>query len=208
VTRVLIADDHRFFRSGVAAALESCGVEIAGSVADGEEALRAIESEDPDIVLLDIRMPVLDGVAMLEALRSTNDMRPVIVLAAELRDTELVRLMKAGVNSIVFKHEPDDQLMEAIKAVQNGDRRISGALMDKAFRLAAAREGATPLDDLTNKERKIANAVAEGRRNREIGEEMGLSEGSVKIYVHKIFLKLGITNRTELALLIRNLSSN
>lgn len=208
MTRVLIADDHRFFRSGVEAALSSQGFEVAASVNDGDEALLAIESENPDIVLLDIRMPGLDGVTMFEQMRARDDQRPVIVLTAEIRDTELVRLMKAGVNSIVFKHEPDDQLCEAINAVQRGQRRIPGDVLDRAFALAAQAEVSSPLDILTAKERSIANGIAQGRRNRDIGEELGLSEGSVKIYLHKIFIKLGITNRTELALLMRTYTTN
>lgn len=198
-----MADDHKFFRSGVEAALISCGFEIAASVGDGNQALRAIETEDPDLVFLDVRMPELDGVTMLERLRAKHDRRPVIVLTAELHNDELVRLMRAGVDSIVFKHEPESHLCEAIKSVQQGKRHIAGDLLDRAFATASNASGPSPLDALSAKERQISLEVGLGKRNRDIGEQLGLKEGSVKVYLHHIYNKLGISNRTELALIVR-----
>ncbi len=200
---VLVADDHKFFRSGVEYALTSCGFKIAASVGDGGAALAAIESENPDLVVLDIRMPGIDGVTTLERMRARRDKRPVIALTAELRDSELVRLMKAGVNSIVFKHEPEGHLCDAIRSVQRGERRISGELLDRAMALTSQQAGQSPLDVLTDKERLIVMDVAQGRRNKDIADELGLTEGSVKVYLHKIFGKLGLENRTELALFVR-----
>jgi two-component system nitrate/nitrite response regulator NarP len=149
-------------------------------------------------------MPVLDGVTLLERLRAKQDRRAVIVLSAEIRDSDLVRLMKASVDSIVFKHEPEEHLCEAIKSVQQGRRHFTGDLLDKAMTLASHVAGRNPLDVLTDKERSIVMEVARGRRNRDIGDDLGLTEGSVKVYLHKIFAKLGIANRTELAILVRD----
>jgi two-component system nitrate/nitrite response regulator NarL len=208
LNRVVVADDHRFFRSGVEAALTSCGFEIAASVGDGNQALDAIEAENPDLVFLDVRMPELDGVTLLERLRARHDRRPVIVLTAELLNDDLVRLMRAGVDSIVFKHEPESHLCEAIKSVQQGKRHIPGELLDRAFATTASGGAPSPLDALSTKERQIALEVGQGKRNREIGEKLGLKEGSVKVYLHHIYNKLGISNRTELALIVREAQPN
>lgn len=202
MTSIVIADDHEFLRAGLEAVLGSLGFDIVASVADGEAALAAIETHDPDITILDIRMPGPSGVEVLEALRAKGDGRPVLLLTAELDDTALVGAVRAKVDGIVFKENAATSLHQAIDAVRAGGRFIDIALMDRAFMLASEAPPADPLDQLSDRDRRIVEGAAAGLRNKDIAESLGISEGSVKVYLHRIFDKLGVSNRTELALLV------
>ena len=195
MTSILIADDHPFFRAGVSAMLTTAGHQIVGTVDDGDAALDAIAEVNPDVVILDIRMPGRDGVKTLEAMRARNDRRPVIVLATEIMDDQLVAIMRAGVNAILFKDQTEDALLEAIGAVREGARHIDGALLDKAFHIAALR---------SPRERQVAEAVAAGKRNRDVAVALGMTEGTVKVFLHKIYAKLSVANRTESSVLMQS----
>jgi len=202
MTKIVIADDHQFLRSGLEAVLISMGFEIAASVGDGDAALLAIASEDPEVAILDVRMPQLGGVEVLEAMRAKGDMRPVILLTAEMEDASLLAAIKAKVNGIVFKDAAATELKKAIATVLAGDRAIAPDLMDRAFSLSFAKAQGPSLDDLSDRERQIVEAVAEGKRNREIAEEVGMTEGSIKVYLHRIFEKLRVESRTELTVMV------
>lgn len=198
MTKILIVDDHAFFRRGLEAALTNRGFEIAGSVGNGDDALAAMTNPDIDVVLLDLKMRDMDGVTVLQTMRAQQDNRPVIVLTAELSDAALVGLMRASVNGIVFKHCSEARLFEAIEAVLKGLRFVDGALVDKAFSLSAGSSPATAV--LSQREQEVAELVATGLRNREIATRLGTSEAMVKLYLHKAYQKLGVGNRTELAM--------
>lgn len=172
------------------------GHEVIATADDGEAALAAAERENPDVVLLDIRMPVRDGISTVQALRERGDNRPVIILTVEMTDEQLLEALRAQVNGIVFKHDNEGRLLSAIEAVRNGLRYIDSELFDKAIVQAS-----TPsrLSGLTPKEMEVARHVARGLRNREIAASLTTTEGTVKVYLHNIFNKLRITNRTELA---------
>lgn len=202
MTRVLLADDHKFFRAGVEAALRAGGIDVVASVDDGESALTMIPVCDPDIVILDLKMPGQGGVATLQALRKSGDTRPVIVLAAEVEDDALVAIIAAGVNAIVSKAGAELRLMEAIQTIKQGTLFIDSDLMDRAMALAKAEVKTSMLDLLSPREREVAEQVALGRRNREIATEVHVTEGTIKIYLHNIYRKLGIGTRTELATMI------
>ena len=199
--RVLISDDHPFLRAGVESVLRDAGMEIAASVDDGDAALVAIAQENPDVVILDVRMPGLGGVGVLQAIRAAEDQRPVILLTAELDDTNLLAAMKAGVEGIVFKHGAEDRLIDAIKVVTAGGTYIDRVLTERAMQLAQSVTRRSPFECLAAREKQIAVEVARGKRNRDIAELVGMTEGSIKVYLHNIYGKLAIENRTELAIL-------
>lgn len=203
MTSIVIADDHAFLRAGLEQVLGSLGFAIAASVGDGDAALAAVAEKDPDLVIVDLRMPGRNGVAVLEALRSQGDMRPVLMLAAEIDDASLVAAIRLGVNGIVLKDSDASALRQAIDTVMAGDRAISMAMMERAFMLASQPAQTDPLDALSERDRRIVEGVAAGMRNREIAENLAISEGSVKVYLHRIFDRLNVGNRTELALLVR-----
>lgn len=203
MTRIAIADDHGFFRSGLSSALCAMGHEVVASVAMGEQALVAVQDLHPDLLLLDVRMKTMSGTEVLAQLREENSRTPVIAITADLTNDDLIALMKAKVNGIVFKHEPESVLREAIATVLSGGKFIRNDLMEKAFAiLLNGCPNDSGLDALSDQEMRIARAVAKGMRNRDIGKSMDITEGTVKVHLHKIFKKLNVSTRTELAVLL------
>jgi len=200
VTRILVADDHPFFRMGVDAVLQMGGHEVVAMTSDGDATLDAIERENPEIVLLDVRMPGRDGISTLQHLRKRGDNRPVIILTVEVSDDQLLAAIRAKVNGIVFKHDAEDSLLKAIDAINNGLRYVADELIDKAIAQAGVTRTSSCLSALSPKERGVAQHVARGLRNREIAALLATTEGTVKVHLHSIYSKLGISNRTELAI--------
>ena len=204
MTRVVLADDHPFLRAGVEAALIAGGIVVAASVENGAAAMEAVQRVDPDVVILDIRMAGMNGIEALTALRASEDNRPVVLFTAEIQDADLLAAMKAKVDGIVFKHGSGEELIKAVHLVASGQRSIESTVMDRAFDLALDSSKSNATDLLSPRERQIAEGVAVGKRNREIAESVGMTEGSIKVYLHRIYEKLGIDNRTELAVLMLN----
>ena len=198
---VLVADDHSIIRAGVESVLQGSRFRMVASAASGEETLDAIAAHDPAIVLLDINMPGMNGIQALETLRSRADRRPVVLLTAEITDRQLLSVMRAGVDGIVPKDGAEDELIDALEKVAQGGRAIAPMLLQRALDLSLNPDAGGPLELLNPRERRIARLVARGMRNRDIGNELTISEGTVKVYLHAIYQKLGIENRTELALL-------
>jgi two-component system nitrate/nitrite response regulator NarP len=207
MSRILVADDHAFLRAGLEQMLGRLGHKVVASVGDGAEALATIATTRPDLAILDLRMPAPDGVAVLARLRRAGDATPVLILAAELDDASLVAAVRLGVDAIVLKHTEPAALDRAIRTVMAGERAIAMDLMERAF-AAATREGDAETESgtlarLSPRDQAIAQGVATGLRNREIAESLGISEGAVKINLHRLYDRLGVTNRTALALLVR-----
>lgn len=200
---VLVADDHGFIRAGVEAVLRGTQFQIVAATASGEETLAAILTHDPAIVLLDINMPGMNGVEALETLRAKGDKRPVVLLTAEINDRQLLAVMRAGVDGIISKDGAEDELIEALEKVHAGGKAIGAPFLQRALDVSLAPQGG-PLERLNPRERKIARLVARGMRNRDVGQELNIGEGTVKVYLHTMYQKLGIENRTELALLAIN----
>jgi len=204
MTRVLIADDHPFLLAGVRAVLEAAGMEVVAAVADGDAALDAVAAHDPQVLVLDVNMPGRDGVAVLEALRDAEDWRPVILLTAELGDGQLLAALRAGVNGVLGKQGGSRTLVEAIGIVLQGGQAIPADLLARALDLSGRTDSAGMLAALSPRELALARAAGSGLRNLEIGEQLGMTEGAIKVALHRLYDKLGVTNRTELALLVRD----
>ncbi|WP_298290513.1 response regulator transcription factor [Novosphingobium sp.] len=198
---VLVADDHGFIRAGVEAVLRGSRFQIVAATASGEETLAAIATHDPAIVLLDLKMPGMNGVQTLEALREKGDGRPVVLLTAEITDSQLLAVMRAGVQGIVCKHGAESELIDVLETVHAGEKAIMASYLQRALDLSLNPAAHSPLEQLNPRERRIARLVARGMRNRDIGAELGIGEGTVKVYLHTMYQKLDIDNRTELALL-------
>lgn len=201
MTTVLIADDHAFIRTGIAAVLRGSRYEVVAQCANGTEALAKVAELDPDICIFDIRMPGMDGVAALEALRARGDRRPVVLLTADLEDVHLLAAVKASVNGLVLKEGAEDSLIDCLDAVAAGRRSVSPELLERALDLSIAGKKANPFAALAPREAEIVEHVGRGLRNRDIAAAIGMTEGTVKVYLHTIYQKLGVENRTELAIL-------
>lgn len=201
MTSVLLADDHPFMRAGVEAVLRGSHFEIVATASTGEEALTAVGRHDPQICIFDVRMPRRSGVEALQHMRARGDNRPVVLLTAGLENHALLAAVRAGVNAIVLKDVAEEGLLDALRKVESGQRSIPEALLQKALDLSLAGDDADPLAPLAPRERQIAAQVGRGLRNKEIADALAMSEGTVKVYLHTIYQKLGIKNRTELALI-------
>jgi two-component system nitrate/nitrite response regulator NarL len=152
-------------------------------------------------LLLDVSMPGLSGIELLRALRAAGDARPVVLLTAGLEDAALVEAIALGVNGIVLKEGAHNLLIPCLETVRGGERWIEQDLLGRADEIASG--GGVPVDPLAllnPRERRIAELVVRGLRNREIGERIGTNEGNVKVYLHRIYRKLGISSRTEMVL--------
>ena len=206
MTRVLLADDHPLMLSGLESVLRGTAYEIAAKVGTGAAALEAAAAAQPDILILDIKMPEGSGLDVLRTLRAAGDARPIVLLTADIDDQSLVEAIRLGVSGIIMKEGAETQIVACLDRVRGGGRWIEGPVLQRALDVAVSSGGRQkgPLSRLTPRERAIARLVGEGLRNREIGDELGLTEGTVKVCLHRIYEKLNISNRTELALLDRD----
>ena len=202
--RVLLADDHEIFRDGLRKLLESeDDISIVGEAANGNECIRMLGKLKPDILLLDLRMPEKDGLSVLEEINFDSLPTRVIVLTAAEDDRDVVRAMRLGARGIVLKQSASDLLGKAIHRVFGGeiwlDNRMTAEVM-KAF--AKGSDSGVRRDKplLSDREKEIVQLVAQGFRNKEIGEKLFISEQTVKNHLHNIFDKLGVSDRLELAL--------
>jgi DNA-binding NarL/FixJ family response regulator len=203
VIRVLMADDHVIFRQGVRKLLEEeDDISIVGEAANGNECVLMMAKVRPDILLLDLNMPDKNGLTVLEELNFDSLPTQVIVLTATEDDREAVRAMRLGARGIVLKQSASDLLVKSIRRVYGGeiwlDNRITAEVMN-AF--ATSSDGRARRDKLlSDRESQIMRLVAQGQRNKEIGQNLFISEQTVKNHVHNIFDKLGVSDRLELAL--------
>lgn len=201
MTTVLIADDHPFLRAGVQAVLEPGTFKVVAAVSSGEEALAAVEAHDPDICIFDVTMPAPDGVETLRIMRQAGDKRPVVLLTAHIDDQRLADAIAAGVNGVVSKDGAETVLAESLTRVLAGEQVIAPDLLARAEQQVARRSRPSPFAVLTPRERTIVALAMRGARNRDIAAQLGITEGTVKVYLHALYQKLGVDNRTELAVL-------
>jgi NarL family two-component system response regulator LiaR len=198
---VLVVDDHTVVREGLRGFLDlQDGIEVVGEAADGDEALAAAERLRPDVVLMDLVMPRLDGVAAMRALRERLPQARVIVLTSFLDDDKLLPALRAGAAGYLLKNSEPQELARAVRAAQVGE-----ALLDPAVgaRVVEALAGAEeePLDRLTPREREVLQLIGRGFPNKQIARELDVSERTVKTHVGHVLAKLGVADRTQAAVL-------
>jgi DNA-binding NarL/FixJ family response regulator len=209
--RIVIADDHPIVRDGLKKLLLlEDDFEVVGEAGDGREVLTKVQEVDPDVLLLDLRMPNLDGLGALQALQQTNKRTRVIVLTASEDKNEFVQAMKLGCSGIVLKQTAPELIVKSIRKVNSGE-----IWLDSHTTAAVMRQFSTNLDGsssqgnngkgrerspLSTREREIVALVAQGYKNKEMAEKMFISEQTVKNHLHNIFDKLGVSDRLELAL--------
>ena len=204
---VVIADDHPIVLDGLQ---QLFGVEsdivIKARARDGNEALQAVRTHQPDVLVLDVQMPALDGLSVLRKMRNEGLSARVVLLTAALEEEQLVEAVRLGVGGVILKEMAPQLLVEAVRRVHSGGQFLEGGFVGKALQRMIQREKAAweTTQLLTPRELEIVRMVAAGLRNRAIAEELFISEGTVKVHLHRIYEKLKVGGRLELVLQARN----
>jgi DNA-binding NarL/FixJ family response regulator len=202
--KVLVADDHAVFRDGLRQLLESADdISVVGEASNGNQCVKMLDKFKPDILLLDLRMPEKDGLAVLTEVNFESLSTRVIVLTAAEDDRDVIRAMRLGARGVVLKQSASDLLLKSIRQVHEGeiwlDNRMTAEVID-AFKRSAESGQRREKPLLSDREKEVVQLVSQGFRNREIGEKLFISEQTVKNHLHNIFDKLGVSDRLELAL--------
>lgn len=191
--RLIIADDHPVVREGLRAVLDSeADVEVVGEAGDGREALQLVESLQPDLVLMDLQMPDMDGVAATRRIGRDHDGVGVLILTTYDTDADITRAVAAGATGYLLKDASRQELMQAIRLAARGESVLSPKVASRVLgRMRAPAEGA-----LSTREVEVLLEVADGLSNKEVGRMLHISEATVKTHLLHIFAKLGVEDRT------------
>lgn len=204
--RVVLIDDHTLFRAGLEGLLVSRGIEIAASVDSGTDCVALVNKINPDVVLLDMRMPDLDGLTVLRTLRTQNVSMPIVMLTTSTEESDLVESLRAGAQGYLLKDMEPDALVIALRDIVAGKTVVAP---DLAPILAKAVKGKSdepistksPFSELTPRETEILGLLAEGQSNKAIARNLGISDGTVKLHVKAILRKLNVHSRVEAAVM-------
>jgi two-component system, NarL family, response regulator LiaR len=201
VIRVVLADDHAVVRQGLRTFLElQEDIEVVADVADGRQALVAVAEHDPDVVLMDLVLPEVDGVEAIRRIVSERPRVRVIALTSFLDDDKLFPAVRAGAAGYLLKDVEPAELVKAIRTVHAGEGLLHPAVAARLLEEVAAAGGRAAPENLTPREREVVGLIARGLSNKRIALELGISEKTVKTHVSSILGKLGLTDRTQVAL--------
>jgi DNA-binding NarL/FixJ family response regulator len=205
--RVLVVDDDALVRAGLAMMLDGAnGITVVGEAADGDEVPAAVDAHRPDVVLMDLRMPRVDGIVATRRVRGRTNPPEVVVLTTFDTDDHVVRALRAGASGFLLKDTPPERIVDAVRRVSAGDPilspQVTRRLMAKVAVDAGGYERArAALAKLSRREHDVVLAVAQGRSNAEIARELLMSVATVKAHISHILTKLDLDNRTQIALL-------
>lgn len=202
MTKVLVADDDPLTLAGIELLFANSNFQVVATATSGKEVLDSLASARPDVLVLDIRMPERTGLDVLRTLLGRGDNRPIVLLTGNINDQDAKEAMELGVNGLVIKASAPRDLLICLDSVMQGRKWFDQEVMQRAMERAAMPEEKGPLEQLSLRERQIALLVQRGLRNKEIAEELGLTEGTVKVHLHNVFKKLGLRSRTDLILLL------
>jgi NarL family two-component system response regulator LiaR len=199
--RVLIADDHRVVRDGLRYLLDQePDIDVVGQAGDGRQALRAAAATGPDVVLLDLYMPELDGHGVLSGLLGTPHAPAVVVLTSATDDENLVRALQAGATSYLLKTATAEQVIAAVRDAAAGTASLSPELVTRLTQALHRSPAPDPLAPLSRRERQVLQLIARGLSNRQIAQELGIGEQTVKTHVSGVLTKLNLEDRVQAAI--------
>jgi NarL family two-component system response regulator LiaR len=201
VIRVLIVDDHKVVRQGLRFLLQhETDIEIVGEAADGEEAVAAVRQHVPGVVLLDLLMPKMDGLAALRTIKQISPSTQVIILTSHQGDDELFEAIKAGALSYVLKTAGVEVVVESVRSAARGESLLDPSVAAKVLEEMRRARGRADVDPLSKREVDVLSALARGRSNKEIAKELSIGEETVKTHVSNILSKLHLADRTQAAI--------
>lgn len=202
--RALLIDDHALFREGLSGLLTRRGIEVIAAVGDGAEGLRLAQTMKPDVILLDMRMPGMDGLSVLDALRMSDVEAPIVMVTTSQDESDVVAALRGGARGYLLKDIEPDELVTALEQAIAGETVIARQLTGLLARVVGSGHKASapePLSDLTPREREILSHLAEGRSNKAIARALAITDGTVKLHVKSILRKLRVNSRVEAAVM-------
>lgn len=210
--RLVIVDDDPLVRTGLGLILGGASdLEVVGEAHDGADAVALVAQKRPDIVLMDIRMHVKDGIAATAEVLAQPDAPKIVVLTTFDSDDMVLKALQAGASGFLLKDTPPDKMVEAIRAVDAGETTLSPSVIQQVVAVATktagdgrAEKAKTQLAGLTEREHEVAVAIGQGKSNGEIAGELYMSIATVKAYVTRIFYKLGVDNRVQVAMKVHD----
>jgi two-component system nitrate/nitrite response regulator NarP len=205
MTRVLLADDHPMIAAALDVLLRGSDYQLVGRARSGADALTQVQRLKPDLLLLDVNMPDGSGLDVLRQLRAGRRAPAVVLLTAGMDDSQLLAADKLAPEAIVLKTSDPALLLQCMDQVRKGERCLDPEIEE---RTRQAKDRAARAPSLTPRERELIDLVRQGLRNRDIAAQLGVTEGTVKVDLHAIFDKLGVDNRTELAMRAAELLGN
>jgi two-component system nitrate/nitrite response regulator NarL len=205
--RVLLIDDHALVRKGIEELLQSRGVQVVAAVGSGEEGVRRARELPADLILLDVKMPGMNGIETLKQLRAAGVGAPVVMLTMSREDADLAAALRAGAQGYLLKDIEPEELVPALEATLQGSNVVARELVGSLARLVrgaagpepAARRPAAPFAELTPRELEILECIADGSSNKMIARALDITDGTVKLHVKAILRKLGMRSRVEAA---------
>ena len=204
--RVLVIDDHTLFREGLEGLLTRRDIDVIASVGDGETGIKLAQELNPDIILLDMRMPEINGLGVLKKLNECGLTMPISMLTTSTEERDLVEALRSGAKGYLLKDMEPDSLVVALRDIKEGKTIVAPALAPILAKVVQgnvpnANEEKTPFEDLTPRETEILGLLAEGQSNKVIARNLGISDGTVKLHVKAILRKLSVHSRVEAAVL-------
>ena len=202
---VLLIDDHMLFREGLISLLQRRNIEVLAAVGDGHEGIKIAQESNPDIVLLDKRMPIIDGISVLKQLKTLGLDMPIVMLTTSSNEHDLLDALKAGANGYLLKDMDPDELVTALHEIVAGKTVVASPLTPVLVQFVTgdlkSSQGKGLFDELTPRENEILELIAEGQGNKLIARNLGISEGTVKLHVKAVLRKLKVHSRVEAAIM-------
>ncbi len=203
--KVLIIDDHRLFREGLQSLLQRRNIDVVAAVGDGNEGLKLAKELSPDVVLLDMRMPIIDGISVLIQLRKHELTMPIVILTTSSNEQDLLDALKNGASGYLLKDMEPDALVTALRDINGGKTVVATHLTSVLVRFiqgdTTTTEKQGPFSEWTPRESEILKLIADGQGNKLIARNLGISDGTVKLQVKAVLRKLELHSRVEAAVM-------
>jgi two-component system nitrate/nitrite response regulator NarL len=203
ILRVVIADDHPFYRQGLARLLSQCGVEVVGQASNGQAAIELVEQTAPDVAVVDLNMPGMSGVEVTRRLNERMPASRVLVVSVSAQEDDVTEAILAGASGYVLKDGPVEEVVAGIRAAAAGESllspRIAGTLLDRIRDREAVQPDLPPIP-LSQRELDVLGLLAQGRRDTEIGETLDIGAGAVSKHISSLLMKLQVENRVQAAM--------